>query len=114
MGLNRLTYLAAPYTDPDSAVMEQRFDSVCRVAGKLMAGGMVVFCPVAHTHPIAVRCELPRDWGFWRRYDEVMLEQAGKVVVVKMPGWAESKGVNAEIEIAERLGIPVEFMEWPL
>ena len=34
-----------------------------------------------------------------------------KVVVVKMDGWETSKGVAAEIKIANELGKPVEFME---
>ncbi len=107
-----MIYLATAYSHPDPAVMESRFDTACRVAGKLMADGVVVFSPIAHTHPIAVRCELPRGWDFWIRYDREMLMAADKLVVVCMDGWRESKGIAGEIEIARELGIPVEYMEW--
>jgi hypothetical protein len=33
-------YLASPYSDPDPAVMEQRFDAVCRKAGELTASSV--------------------------------------------------------------------------
>ena len=108
-----MIYLASPYSHPDPAVMEQRFETACRVAGWLMARGEIVFAPICHTHPIAVRCELPRGWEFWSRYDREMVSRANRLVVVKMDGWQTSVGVTAEIEIAEDLGIPVEYMEVP-
>lgn len=106
-----MIYLATPYTDPDPAEMEGRFDCACRIAGRLMASGLLIFSPVAHTHPIAVRCNLPRGFDFWERYDRAMLEAASKLVVVKLPGWDRSKGIAVEIKIAEQLGIPVEYLE---
>lgn len=106
-----MIYLASPYTHSDHAVMEQRFDAACRAAGKLMAEGHVVFSPIAHTHPIAVRCELPRGWNFWERYDREFVLASEKVVVLMLPGWRESNGVSAEIKIADAAGIPVEYME---
>jgi hypothetical protein len=93
--------------------MESRFNTACRVAGRLMAAGEIVFSPIAHTHPIAVRCELPRTWEYWQHYDREMIQHASKVLVVKMAGWQDSKGIAGEIEIANSLGIPVEYMEFP-
>jgi hypothetical protein len=91
--------------------MEQRFDAACRAAGKLMAEGHVVFSPIAHTHPIAVRCELPRGWDFWERFDREFVLASRKLVVLMIDGWDKSKGVAAEIKIAIDAGIPVEYME---
>ena len=56
-----MIYLASPYSHPDPAVMEQRFETACRVAGWLMARGEIVFCPIAMSHSVAVRYDLPRD-----------------------------------------------------
>lgn len=105
-----LIYLATPYTHPDPDVMEERFHLACLHAGHLMGQGVNVFCPIAHTHPIAVRCDLPRGFEFWERYDRAMIERCTKLVVVKMDGWTTSKGVFCEIGIAEDLGIPVEYV----
>ena len=105
------TYLASPYTHPEPRVREHRFKAACLAAATLMRQGKRVFCPIAHTHPIAVRCELPRGWDYWKRYDEEMISRASKLVVVKMEGWLDSKGIAGEVRIADGLGLPVEFME---
>ena len=107
-----MIYLATPYSHPSAAVMEARFVAACHVAGALMARGEVVFCPIAHSHPIQTRCPLPGDLKFWVRQDFAHMAYCDKVLVVKMPGWEESKGVAAEIARALRLGIPVEYMEY--
>lgn len=106
-----MIYIASPYSSEDPSVMEQRFDAACRAAGKLMDQGHVVFSPIAHTHPIVIRCDLPRGWDFWSRFDREFIERSEKVVVLKLDGWEASKGVAAEIEIAEEFGIQVEYME---
>lgn len=104
-------YLATPYSHSDKAVMESRFDQACKIAGMLMAEGHTVFSPIAHTHPIAVRCDLPRGWDFWHKYDIAMLEASSKLIVAKMEGWEQSRGISGEIEIAKSLGLPIEYME---
>lgn len=106
-----MTYLATPYSHSDPTVMQWRFVRACEIAGKLMAAGEVVFSPIAHTHPIAVRCELPRGWDYWQKYDREMIQRASKVLVVKMDGWDTSKGIAGEIEIAREFGVLVEYME---
>lgn len=107
-----LIYLATPYSHPDQAVMEARFDAACRVTGELMQQGRKAFSPIAHTHPIAVRCDLPRGWDFWHAYDLAMLQACTELIVVKMPGWEQSKGIAGEIEIMKQLGKPISYMEY--
>jgi hypothetical protein len=108
---DRFIYLASPYSHPLSTVRYQRFELVCRIAGKMMIDGLVVFSPIAHTHPIAELCVLPSSWNYWHKYDEVMILGSYKVIVACIDGWRESKGVTAEIEIAHQHGIPVEYLE---
>lgn len=90
--------------------MEQRFDSVCRMAGLMMLDGDVVYSPIAHNHPIAVRCKLPRGWNYWKKFDTEMLRASERMVVLRMQGWDKSKGIAAEIKIAKKLGIPVYYI----
>ena len=107
-----MIYLASPYSDPDPAIQEQRFQYACAAAAELMRRGMLVFSPIAHTHPIA-QYGLPKDWEFWKKYDEAFLEVCTKIIVLTIPGWSKSVGVQAEIEICKRAGKPVEYMHWP-
>lgn len=105
-----LTYLASPYSHPDPAVREARFVAVCKVAGEMMGRGHVVYSPIAHSHPIAMHCDLPKDWLFWGKQDRTMIALCDRVVVLTIDGWQESTGVQAEIEYAKSIGKPVTYM----
>ena len=106
-----MIYLASPYTSPNPQVMEQRFEQACAAAAQLMRAGEVVYSPIVHCHPIAVRHELPRHFEYWQQFDQEMINHSNKLVVLKIDGWETSKGVTAEIEYAIYRGIPVEYTE---
>ena len=105
-----LIYLASPYSHPDPEVRQQRFETVCFVAANLMREGKHIYSPIAHTHPIALKGDLPKGWDFWEQFDRKMLAACQELWVVMMDGWRESKGVAAEIQIANEMGIPVKYV----
>jgi len=105
-------YLASPYSHPDPAVREQRFDTACAAAALLLRDGYLVFSPIAHSHPLT-RFGLPLDWEFWERFDRQHLERCSELIVLMLPGWTSSRGVLAEIAIARELGLPVRYLEGP-
>lgn len=105
-----LTYLAVPYSHPDSDVRVMRFNAANKAAGILMRRGDVVFSPISHTHPIAEECDLPKGWEFWESFDRAYLAASRLLVILCIDGWQESTGVRAEFKIATEMGIPVEFM----
>jgi hypothetical protein len=65
-----------------------------------------IFCPIAHTHPIATIGNLPLGFDFWEEFDREMIEHCEEFWVVGMPGWKESKGVTRELAIAKELRKP--------
>jgi hypothetical protein len=105
-----LTYLATPYSHPDAAVRQARFDAVNGVAASMVADGQHVFSPIGHSHPMALVADLPTEWEYWSEFDSLMLSICTRLVVLCLDGWRESVGVRHEIEIAEAMGIPVEFI----
>lgn len=109
--MKTLVYLASPYSHDDPVVREQRFHAVNKVAASLMRQGMHVYSSISHSHPIAVAGGLPLDWDYWQGYDRAILSACGKMIVLMLDGWKESKGIAAEITIAKELGLPIEFME---
>jgi len=111
MNESELVYLACPYTHPNHAIMVWRWNSVNKVAAKLMAEGRFIFSPISHTHPIAEEGELPRGWEYWEGYDRRMLKNCDRITVLRLEGWEKSKGVQAEIKIGEELGIPVDYID---
>ena len=64
--------------------------------------GCIVYCPVAHGHPIAQH-GLPTEWSYWERTNRRFLEMCDELIVVALNGWEESVGVQAEIRIAIEL-----------
>ncbi len=104
-------YLATPYSDPDPAIQQSRFEVVNRVAGDLMREGFLVFSPITHCHSIALVSDLPKDWKFWKEIDLAFILWVDEVYVLRQDGWKESIGVTAEIKIAKELNKPIIYID---
>ena len=105
-----MIYLASPYSHPEAEVRQRRFDAACRAAAALICQGQTVFSPIAHSHNICCY-GAPSDWRFWQRHDLTFLAMCDEVVVLKLDGWEQSVGVQAEIAAARTLGKPVTFLD---
>lgn len=111
-----MIYLASPYTDPDPAIMQQRYDQVLEFAAKITQTGKLVYSPIVHYHPMASRFDLPREANYWERANKAMLGRARTLWIYQLEGWDTSVGVNKEIEWAVDLWLPVVKWEqgtWP-
>jgi hypothetical protein len=107
-----LTYLAIPYSHPDPEVRLNRFRLANRFAAILLSKGKLIYSPISHTHPIAVEGNLDALSGnpIWIELDSAFLRCSREVVVATIDGWQQSRGVTAEIKLAEELGIPIHYM----
>ena len=110
--VGKLVYLASPYTHENPDILIQRFHEAVDCCGWLMNNvkNTCFYSPIAHTHPIALRCQLPIFWEFWKQFDECMLSRCSEIWVLKIDGWDKSTGVKAELEIARKFGLPVVFI----
>lgn|SRR4030067_468112 len=104
-------YLASPYTDKDPQVRELRYEIVEKIAASLMQQGFHIFSPIVHCHPMAVKYSLPKEIDFWHEYDRMMLSKSALVLVARIDGWRESKGVAFEMNLARELKIPVVYID---
>lgn len=106
-------YIASPYTsdDPEEQDRRERYAAAFVAAGVVL--GIIAYSPVAYSS--ALRPHAPIDmgttWEYWKKLCLAMLSQAREVHVLKLPGWAESIGVRAEVKEAKRLGIPVKYVD---
>ena len=104
-------YLATPYSryprGPDMAAKH-----AAQIAAFLIGGGVRVFCPITHSHPIAVEgklpCATPRLW-LW--LDEGLMEAATGLIVAEMEGWETSVGMTHEIAAFARDAKPVLYLD---
>ena len=106
-----LIYLASPYTHPDRAVEDDRFDQVVHIAGRLIEQGFHIFCPIAMCHPIARMARLDTKFDYWREFDQKCLNACGELWVTQLSGWQVSAGIHAEIEIMNTLGKPIYLLD---
>ena len=106
-----MIYLASPYNDANEGVRFERFRMACEAAGRLMREGNVVISPIAHSHPIATFCDMPKGWEFWRLQDMALLNLCAEVVVLRLDGWEESRGIKAELAYAHNMGIPIRYID---
>ncbi len=112
MSEKKLVYLAVPYTHKDPKIMEERFQIVNKIAGGLINKGEIVFSPISHCHPIALVCDLPKDWQYWNTFCRAYMSCCCEMYVVMLDGWKESIGIQAEIKIAEEMGIEIKYLEY--
>lgn len=112
MNKGELLYLACPYLHKDWNVVLERVKQVNKLAGALINEGFYIYSPISHSHPIAQEVDLPGDWNFWQGFDRVMIKACKGLLVFKLPGWEQSVGVNAEIQIAKELGLPIEYIDY--
>ena len=103
-------YIACPYSHPNPLVRQRRYKAVTKAAAHLLAQGLIVYSPITHSHPMAMRADLP-DWEFWQKYDETFLLHSRMMVVLAIHGWEESRGVRAEMAFAALHSIPTFLLE---
>jgi len=97
-------YLASPYSHPDPAVRQKRYEDVLEITAKLSKIGYVVFSPIVHSHPMSVHHDMPGDWAFWSKIDYKFIDACREIWVLDMDGWDKSVGIKAEMEYAKSIG----------
>lgn len=107
-------YLATPYSRYPAG-LEIAFRHACTAAGELLKHGVHVYSPIAHTHPIAVNGGLdPFSHDIFIPLDEHFMRAARGLLVLRMPGWDQSKGIDIEIEHFRRAQKPIHHLAWPV
>lgn len=107
-------YLASPYSlFPEGT--DAAFRKACFAAGRLIDNGVPVFCPIAHSHPIAFHgCIDPLSHEIWLPADEPFMRAAVGLLVYMMPGWKQSYGIAKETEFFRAAGKPVVEIPYPI
>jgi len=108
----KIAYIGIPYSHNDPEVRERRFEIACDIAGDLINKGEIIYSPISHAHSIAKKKKLPVDWEYWEKNDRAFLEQCYRLYVVTIDGWKDSVGLQAEIKIAEELGLEIIYLDY--
>lgn len=107
--LSTTSYIASPYTNSEPEVVDRNYSEVCRFCGWLAKNRPYwhVFSPIVHWHTISQDYDIPGDADYWEDYNKKYVEMHDSLIILKIPGWEESKGVATEIEHAKKHGLTI-------
>jgi hypothetical protein len=105
-----LIYIASPYTSDLKGtfgldLQRTRFEAAAAFSLKMMSEGFNVFSPIVYGHTLAMIGRLPTDAQFWWQYNIDYLRHADGIFVLRLPGWDQSKGMQAELRQAKLMGL---------
>ena len=102
-------YLMSPYTS-DRQTEVLRYKLATEAAAILIQAGYICFSPIVHSHPIALERNIQQDGAFWMRQCRTYIRHwATQGIVLMLPGWEESDGVDEELRLLIRLDLPVHY-----
>jgi len=102
-------YLASPYTSSSKTVMHSRYLATMLATATLLKSGKFVYSPIVHCHEMAIKHNMPKDFGFWKDYNYNMIDMSESVIVLMISGFEDSKGISYEMSYAASKGIPINF-----
>jgi Domain of unknown function (DUF1937) len=108
---SEIEYLAIPYTDKDEKVMDYRAEISDMVCADLMNQGRYIYAPISSCHHIAKKYGLPRNWEFWQGMDEEFVKICKRFLIITLPGWENSTGLNGELEIVRKHNKEIEYID---
>jgi hypothetical protein len=107
-----MIYLASPYSHASPTVREQRYRDVLRLSAQLIfTNQLTVFSPIVYGHQMSVEFGVATDAETWAGFNTAMQRQCTAVYVACLDGWKDSRGIAAEIALAEQLAQPITYLD---
>ncbi len=115
-----LIYLASPYTYKSNdlvekrAVEQNRYMLATDTVAALFKKGYNIFSPIAYWHQIAVAHSLRGDFEFWKEINTTYINACKSCMILDLPLWKESKGIQYEITQFRGQGKKIQIINWTL
>lgn len=100
-------YLAVPYSHPDPAVRQERYDAVTALFDALTLAGLAVYSPISVNHHLAD--QMGADWQAWADIDRKALSACRCMVIYRLDGWKESEGIRHEMALCQEMRKDIFF-----
>lgn len=92
-----MIYVASPYSHPDSWVQARRYILVREFVHDKMKQNFNIFSPICYGHQFTRDFRWDGSAETWKSFNDWALSNSSALWVLKIRGWEESKGVQAEI-----------------
>lgn len=107
-----MIYLACPYSHKYKAIRVLRHFLVTCVGAELIKLGHHIFSPITESHMYQLyNDQCGSTWEFWEVHDKMMMDRCDELWVLTLPGWKESKGVQAEILYAKQKNMDIQYIK---
>lgn len=111
--MQKLIYLASPFSHKDNQVEEYReFMTTAAAAQLTQEYGYAMFLPITQSYAMKLHSpELGGSFECWKDIDLYMVrEKVDEIWVLTLPGWDKSIGVLAELEEAKNYNKPIKYL----
>lgn len=81
------------------------------IASELTKQGRCIYSPISSWHLNACRFNMPKTFDFWQHLNLSFLRVSKKLIVVQLPGWDISVGLQDEIRFAKEHDIEIEYLD---
>ena len=98
-----LYYLASPYSHENPVVRQIRYEVTIYVASKLTKEGYSLIEPIAMCHDQSGKYGLPTGYAYWKGRDRNLIARCDGILILTLPGWDVSVGVQDELAYAKEL-----------
>ena len=107
-----MIFLGMPYRADSDDLVEARVEAGRKVVAQFLSEDKAVQCPVVAFHEtMKQESDVEPDFEAWKQMIEEMIVHSTKMIILKLPGFAVSEGVKGEIELAEKHGRQVEYVD---
>lgn len=108
---DKFYYLASPYTHPNSFVMAYRYLAVMYTGAELTRQGYKLIEPITSCAIQGTIFNLPHGYEYWQSRDRGLIDRSDGTIVLTLPGWLDSIGVQDEIKYSYSIGKPVYYID---
>ncbi len=110
---NKVYYLASPYSHINKDRMNARYEAIEFIAALLIHEGIILIEPIAMCHHKSIKYELESGYEYWKSRDRTFIERSDGIILTRMEGWEESKGMEDEAGYAYLLNKDIIYLdEW--
>lgn len=104
-------YLATPYSKYPLGLNAAYIDA-CKQVAILIKVGIPIFCPIVHTHNIAIYGEIdPINLDIWLVVDYPFIQLAKGLIICTLPTWEQSEGIASERQHFIQANKPIIYMQ---
>ena len=105
-----MIYIAAPYSDSDQTVVDNRVKRVCEYSGGLLKNGQSCVSALTVGVSILQHTNLPTDFSFCKKLSFDLIDVCDEIHVLMLDGWDNSIGVDGEVNYGIKKGIKIKHI----